>query len=50
MSMDIDLPIKICICHKKSLPIYQDLDPNKLEVFIGSAKKVYRFAEPLSNQ
>ena len=46
----INLPIKICIKHKKHSQFIRVLYPNKLEVFIGSAKKVYRFAEPLSNQ
>jgi len=35
---------------KKHFQLIRVLYPNKLEVFIGSAKKVCRFGEPFSNQ
>ena len=33
----------------KTLPIHQDFDPNKQEVFIGLKKKVYSLFKPSVN-
>ena len=45
----VNLPIEGCVHHKKTLPVHQDFAPNKLRVFIGLKKKVYRFFKPSTN-
>ena len=37
----IQLPVKCHVFHRKTPPVYRFFVPNKLRVFIASAKKVY---------